>query len=149
MANVDKLSEKQIAHAGVLTLSGTTAQTTNVVDMSGFEALTFALQTGAVTDAGTASGFTVKMQESDTTVGADFTDVATGGAVNGATSLTVTSDDDDNVAVGLLGYIGIKRYVRLHAVGTTGTNAVISAVAIKECARYAPPTAAAANIAAS
>jgi hypothetical protein len=149
MANVDKLSDKQVSQAGVLTLSGTTAQTTNLTDMDGFEALTFVLQTGTVADAGTASGFTIKLQESDTTVDGDFTDVAAAGAVNGTTSITVTSDTDDNVPLGMLGYIGIKRYVRLSAVGTTGTDATFAAVGVKECARYAPPTATQTNVAAT
>lgn len=149
MANKDKLTEKQVAHGLSATLSGTTPANGNIIDLSGFDAVTLAIQTGAVTDAGAAAGFSVKLQHSDTTAGADFADCVAADMVNGALTVSVTDDDDDSVAVGMLGYIGIKRYVRLVATGTTGTNAVVNAVAIKECGRYAPVVAAAANIAAT
>jgi hypothetical protein len=117
--------------------------------MSGFDAMTVAIQTGAVTDAGAAAGFSAKLQHSDTTADADFADCVAADMVGGALTVSVTSDDDDSVAVGMLGYIGIKRYVRLVATGTTGTDAVINALAIKECGRYAPVDQAAANITAT
>jgi hypothetical protein len=64
-------------------------------------------------------------------------------------NLAVTSDTDDDVPVGKIGYIGTKRYVRCVATGTTGTDAVINGIAIKEAARYEPVVAKAANIAAT
>jgi hypothetical protein len=149
MANKDKMTEKQIAHGISATLSGATPATGNIVDMSGFNAVTFAVQTGAVTDAGAAAGFSIKLQHSATTADADFADCATADMVGGTASLSVTSDSDDNVAVGMLGYIGIKRYVRAVATGTTGTNAVVNAVAVKECGHYAPSDQAATNVAAT
>ena len=149
MANMDKLTEKQVAHGVSATLSGTTPATGNIVDMDGFDSLTYALQTGAVTDAGTSAGFTMKLQHSETTTGADFADCVAADMVGGVLTLAVTDDADDSVAVGMLGYIGTKRYVRAVVTGTTGTDAVVNAVAIKECGRYAPVAQAAANIAAA
>ena len=147
MAQEDKRTEKQLALAISATLSGTTASNGNVVDMDGFEAVTFCFATGTVTAAGTA-GFTIKLQHSDTVVGTDFADVTLASDQLGA-NLTVTSNDDDNVPVGMIGYVGNKRYVRCVATGTTNTNAVINGVAVKECARYEPPVTVAANIAAT
>lgn len=148
MAQKDKRTEKQLALAISATLSGVTPSTGNVIDMDGFDAVTFAFATGAVTDAGTVDGFTIKLQHSDTTAGADFADVTVATDQLGA-NLAVTADGDDTVPVGMIGYVGAKRYVRCVATGTTGTNAVLNGVAIKECSRYEPPAETAANIAAT
>lgn len=109
------------------TLSGTTAAEGDLIDLQGWGAVTISVSTGTVTDAGTASGFAFEVQESDTTADADFTAVADGDLIGAESDLTVTSDDDDNVFVGSIGYRGEKRYVRLVATGTTGTNAVVAA----------------------
>lgn len=144
----DIKTDTVIAHGLSATLSGTTPATGNIVDLADAEGAMLVLQTGTVTDAGTASGFTTKLQESDTTADADFTDVAAAD-LNG-TELAVTDDADDSVAVGVIGYIGNKRYVRAVATGTTGTNAVINGTWVLQKLRYAPAaTQAAANIAAT
>jgi len=67
----------------------------------------------------------MKLQDSDTLVGASFTDVAAAQVLNGPT-VTVTSDTDDDLTAGVVGYLGSKRYVRAVFTGTTGTNAVVS-----------------------
>jgi len=46
--------------------------------------------------------------------------------------LTVTSDDDDNRMIGAIGYVGGKRYVRIVATGTTGTDAAVTVHARKD-----------------
>jgi hypothetical protein len=46
-------------------------------------------------------------------------------------TMTVTADGDDDKMIGSIGYRGSKRYVRLVATGTTGTNAVVNCHAIK------------------
>lgn len=148
MAQEDKRTEKQLALAISATLSGTTPSAGNIIDMDGFEAVTFCFATGAVTDAGDAAGFTIKLQHSDSTAAADFADVTVATDQLGA-NLQVTSDTDDGVPVGMIGYVGSKRYVRAVATGTSGTNAVLNGVAVKECARYEPPAETAANIAAT
>lgn len=123
-----------VVRMGGATLSGTTPSNTSLVDMQGYEALTVLLTTGTVTDAGTAAGFTMKLQHSDTTVAGDFVDCAAAEIIPtsaGATTLTVTSDDDDDKAIGTIGYRGNKRYVRAVVTGTTGTNAVYVAFGIR------------------
>ena len=132
----DMKSDLQLVRMGGATLSGTTAANTSLIDMQGFQALTVALTTGTVTDAGTAEGFTLKLQHSDTTVGTDFVDCATSDVIGA--NLTVTSDDDDDKAIGTIGYRGNKRYVRAVITGTTGTNAVVVVLGIKERAGVRP-----------
>jgi len=146
MALYDLKSDLTLAVGINATLSGTTPAAGNIVDLQGYAAVTFAFFTGAVTDAGTAAGFTIKLQESDTTAAADFADVA---AADHTGDLTVTSDDDDVAPVGMIGYTGQKRYVRAVVTGTSGTNAVISGAAILGKADYGPADDIAANIAAT
>lgn len=119
---------------GGATLSGTTPSNTSLVDMQGFEALTVLLTTGTVTDAGTASGFTLKLQHSDTTVAGDFVDCTSDHIIPtsaGAITLTVTADTDDDKAIGTIGYRGGKRYVRAVVTGTTLTDAAYVAWGVR------------------
>lgn len=131
MAKFDERNNKEFALGLSDTLSGTTASEGNIIDMQGFESLTYVAYTGIVTDAGTASGFSFEVQESDTTADADFTAVADADLLGSEADLTVTSDDADEQLIGSIGYIGSKRYVRIVATGTTGTDAVVVVAAIK------------------
>lgn len=131
MAKFDQRNGKEQALGMAATLSGTTTSDGNIIDMQGWEALTFYVQTGTVTDAGTASGFSFEVQESDDTADANFTAVADADLIGSESDLTVTDDADDNKAVGSIGYRGEKRYVRMTATGTTGTDAVVAVVAVK------------------
>lgn len=128
MAKFDTLNDASRVLLGKLTLSGTSTVTTSLVDMQGFDALDIEVICATVTDAGTTAGFTVKLQEADVTAAASFTDVATADGVNGAVSVTVTSDAADDSIAGVLGYIGGKRYVRASATGTTLSDAVVYVV---------------------
>lgn len=145
----DMRSETTVTFGISATLSGTTAAKGNIADLAEYSAATFLFQTGAVTDAGTASGFSVEIQESDTTADADFTAVADADLVGLESALTVTSDGDDSVAVGSLGYVGTRRYVRAVVTGTTGTDAVVNGIWALQCGRYGPQGDAAANVAAT
>jgi len=120
----DILSDMNLTRGANQTLAGVTPNPSAAVDMKGWAALTAYLETGVVTDAGTASGFTMKLQHSDTLVGTDFADVPSdqvkvGGSVN------VTDDADDTIVSGGIGYFGGKRYVRAVFTGTTDTDAVV------------------------
>lgn len=132
MAKYDMKSDTQVAVGLIATLSGTTPAKGNIIDTSGFEAVTFAVMNGTVTDAGTASGFSYEVQESDTTADAAFTAVADADLVGLESALTVTLDTADGVAVGSIGYVGAKRYCRIVATGTTGTDAAVAVAAIKQ-----------------
>jgi hypothetical protein len=119
MAKFDCRNGREYGLALSATLSGTTKAEGDWIDMQGFQGLTFTVSTGTVTDAGTSSGFSFQVEEDADLVGLE-------------SDLTVTSDTDDNVFVGTIGYTGEKRYVRMTAVGTTGTNAVVACHAVKE-----------------
>ncbi len=149
MSKKDHLSGKALATGGVATLSGTTAFESNIVDVSACFALTAMLITGTITDAGTASGFTMKLQESDDTADANFTDVAAVDMVNETQTLTVTADDDDDKPIGMLGYLGTSRYVRAVVTGTTGTNATVAVTFVREGLSWEPPASVDTNIAAT
>ncbi len=145
----DMRSDTTVAFGISATLSGTTPAPGNIVDVADYQHATFAFQTGVVTDAGDATGFTVQIQESDTTAAVDFTAVADADLIGLETELTVTSDAADGVAIGCLGYRGNKRYVRAVVTGSTGTNAVVNGMWVLQGPRYAPKGNAAANIAAT
>lgn len=113
------------------TLSGTTKASGDWIDMQGFNSLTFTVSTGTVTDAGTASGFAFQVEESDTTADGDATAVADADLIGTEAALTVTDDGADDDFIGTIGYTGSKRYVRMTATGTTGTDAVVASHAIK------------------
>lgn len=132
MAKFDMRNNAEYGLALSATLSGTTPSAGDWIDMQGWEGLTFTVSTGAVTDAGTASGFAFEVQESDTTVAADATAVADADLIGLESALTVTDDGDDNVFVGSIGYRGGKRYVRIVATGTTGTDAAVTVHARKD-----------------
>jgi len=132
MAKFDMRNNAEFGLALSATLSGTTPSAGDWIDMQGWEALTFGVSTGTVTDAGTASGFSFEVQESDTTAASDATAVADADLIGLESALTVTDDADDNTFVGTIGYRGGKRYVRIVATGTTGTDAAVSVHARKD-----------------
>lgn len=127
MAKFDILSDLNFTLGAVQTLSGVTPNNSALIDTRGFEGLSVVLQTGTVTDAGTASGFTLKLQHSDTTVAGDFVDVTAADLLpaGGTTTITVTTDAANNLLAGAIGYTGNRRYVRSVTTGTSGTNATM------------------------
>ena len=137
----DNISNTQSVLLGHASLSGVTPLASGWFDAQDFNALAIEVQTGAVTDAGTAAGFTGTMQHSDTTAAADAADITAAESTDGATiSVTVTSDSDDNIIAGVIGYNGGKRYVRINYVGTTGTDAIVRTLARGGKPSIAPTT---------
>lgn len=132
MAKFDMRNNAEYGVALSDTLSGTAASAGDWMDMQGWEALTFSVSTGTVTDAGTASGFSFEVQESDTTAASDAEAVADDDLIGTEAALTVTDDTADDVFVGTIGYRGGKRYVRIVATGTTGTDAAVTVHARKD-----------------
>ena len=132
MAKFDMRNNAEMGLALSATLSGATPAAGDWIDMQGWEALTFSVSTGTVTDAGTASGFAFEVQESDTTAAADATAVADADLIGAESDLTVTADTDDDTFVGTIGYRGEKRYVRIVATGTSGTDAAVTVHARKD-----------------
>lgn len=132
MTQFDMRNNAEYGLALSATLSGTTKAEGNWIDMQGWEAVTFSVSTGTVTDAGTEAGFSFQVEESDTTADSAATAVADADLIGLESALTVTADTDDDKLIGTIGYRGSKRYVRMTAVGTTGTNAVVSCHARKD-----------------
>jgi hypothetical protein len=131
MAKFDITNGAERGLALSATLAGVTPAAGAWIDMQGFEAVNFGVSTGTVTDAGDAGGFAFEVQESDTTAAADATAVADADLVGTEAALTVTLDTADNDYIGDIGYIGQKRYVRIVATGTTGTDAYVAVHAEK------------------
>jgi hypothetical protein len=126
----DMLSNKQVVLLGTVTLSGTTPGATSWVDTREFDAVTLILATDTVTDAGATAGFTFTVQHSDLTTASSAAAIVAADSVDGAISLSVTADADDNKVIGGIGYIGSKRYVRMNGVGTAGTDATVKVYGI-------------------
>lgn len=126
----DMLNNKQVVHLGTVAISGTTPATSDYVDLRGFDACTIAVLNGTITDAGTASGYTVTFQESADTTSAGAGTVGVTDEVDGNVTLTETSDTNDDITLGGFGYKGNVRYVGVTVTGTTGSSAEIHVVAI-------------------
>lgn len=98
--------------------TGNTAVLGTAIDRQGFNSVEFVATLGTITTSGTA--YAVEVQESDTTTSGDFTKVADvdllGDAVAFADSEIGTSKK--------IGYVGIKRYVRVKVTpaGNTGES---------------------------
>lgn len=95
----------------------------SAIDLNGFDSALFVINTGAIVGAGL---FGVKLQESDTTTEADFTDVASAdqlGTVPAALAANATYR---------IGYIGSKRkrYVRAVVTKVGGTSVALGIVAV-------------------
>lgn len=136
----DMISNTQSVHLGNVTVSGTTPATSAYVDLQGYDAATIMVVANTVTDAGTAAGFTVTLQESADTTAAAASTVATTDTVNGANTIAVTSDSADNTVAGGFGYVGNERYVGITVTGTTGSDADISIIAELGKPHKAPTT---------
>jgi len=129
----DLISNVQLIRGAVQTLAGTTANNSALIDRRGFSALTIYAETGTVTDAGTAAGFTMKLQHSDSTLGTSFVDVPDDELLKnsgGTKTVTVLNDTDDDILAGGVGYAGIKRYVRAVFTGATLTDAKVQILAV-------------------
>lgn len=103
--------------------------TSAALDLQGFNSAMLLVNTGAIVGAG---DFSAKLQESDTTVGADFTDVAAKD-LNGALPATLIADTPYK-----LGYKGAKRYLRVVITKNGGTSIAAGAVLVKGSAASAP-----------
>jgi hypothetical protein len=118
----DNISNTQYVNLGTLTLNGTATVLSGYLDLRGFDAASIVMVNNTITDAGTAAGFTMTLQDSaDTTGAAAATATET---VNGGT-ITVTADGDDDVVAGSVGYAGNARYIGAAVTGTTGSAGTV------------------------
>lgn len=115
--------------------AGTTALVSEIVDRQGYGALEFIIATGSIGDADAT--FTVLLEEGDAANLSDAAAVADADLL-GTEALAAFQFDDDN-EVRKLGYIGIKRYLRLTITPVANASAaLISAVAVLGCPEVSP-----------
>ncbi len=146
----DMISNMQLVRGALQTLSGTTPSASALIDRRDFSSLTVYLETNTVTDAGDATGFTMKLQHSDTVVGTSFVDVPDLELMpnsSGGRTVTVTADTNDDVLVNGVGYLGSKRYVRAVCTGSTGTIAIVQILAVLAKPHRAPTATVGATVA--
>lgn len=130
MPQRDLKNNIQVVHLGSLTLSGTTPAATAWVDTRGFDSCTFVQINGVITDAGTTAGFAATVEDSNDTAASGAVVVADEELIGLESALIVTSDTADDVVSGIIGYKGAKRYCRLAYLGTTGTDGIVTVIAI-------------------
>jgi len=114
-----------------------------LLDLAGFESAVIGFQIGAITGVDGSNYLTPKLQESNTTVDGDFTDVAAAD-IEGAFSVINSTSLDQVIQV--VGYKGTKRYVRLFLdyTGTAITAGIVGVFGVVSDARREPVTAPAA-----
>lgn len=103
--------------------------TSAAIDLLGFGSAAVVINTGAIVSAG---DFTAKLQESDTTTGADFADVDADDLVGGFPA-SLTAD-----AVVKVSYVGNKRYLRTILTKNGGTSIAAGVVVVKSHAHSRP-----------
>lgn len=95
-----------------------------ILDLAGFDGALIAVAMGTFTGVDTDSKVLPVLQESDTTTGTDFADVAAGN-IHGAFSVVDATTKDNTTQV--VGYKGKKRYIRVNLDFTTGTGGISAA----------------------
>lgn len=108
-----------------------------IIDTRGFNALTFVVQLATVTTADSSNYFTLTLQHGDDS---GLSDAATVTAATGllGSNLVINDATTQSDFVGMMGYAGNKRYVRLVATETGTASAAFSAVAVQELPHVAP-----------
>lgn len=120
--------KNHIAVAQTLVPAARTATATgSAVDLAGFDAAAVVISTGAVTD----GSFSIEVQESDAS-GSGYTAVATAD-LDGTEPATLTAN-----TVTVLGYHGIKRYIRAVATDAGPGDAVFEVAVIRGNGRVKP-----------
>lgn len=112
-----------------VSVSDTTAQVSQIIDMQGMKSLVFAIATGSIADADAT--FTVLVEHGDVSNLSDAAAVADD-MLNGTEVLAAFQFDDDNECR-KIGYRGDKRYVRLTITPVANASAaLLSAIAVLE-----------------
>lgn len=108
-----------------------------IIDTAGFDGLTFIVQLATVTTADSSNYFTITLQHGDD---ASLSDAATVTATTGLLGSNLVINDTTPLLnhIGLMGYAGGKRYVRLVATETGTASAAFSAVAVQGLPTIAP-----------
>ena len=124
---------------------------TNILDTRGFERAALSVAVGDCTGLDADSTLELILQESDTTTGTDFTNVAVVDMIRSTTGLSSTSTaglfgtlnlNTEDQAIYRVEYLGTKRYIRANLDFTTGTGGItaapVSVTGFLASARHAP-----------
>ena len=132
----DSLNQTKVTSAFDYASRTATANGTNIIDMQGYDSCVFVIQLATVTTADGSNLFTFTIQAGDDSGLSD------GATVTAATGLLgsnlVVNDTAQSNKVGLMGYVGGKRYARLVATETGTASAAFSAVAVQGMPHVAP-----------
>lgn len=132
----DSLNQTKVTSAFDYASRTATANGTNIIDMQGYDSCVFVIQLATVTTADASNLFTFTIQAGDDSGLSD------GATVTAATGLLgsnlVVNDTTLSNKVGLMGYVGGKRYARLVATETGTASAAFSAVAVQGMPHVAP-----------
>lgn len=132
----DALNSTKVTSAFDYAARTATANGTNIIDMQGFGACTFVIQVAGVTTADDSNYFTFTLQAGDDS---GLSDGATVTAATGliGTNQVIDATSDAN-KVGMMGYCGGKRYVRLVATETGTASAAFSATCVQQLPAVEP-----------
>jgi hypothetical protein len=101
----------------------------NIIDMQGYQALTFIFQAGTITD-GT---YTPKVEHGENSGLSDAAEVADSQLIGTEAAALLDASNE----ITKLGYVGYKRYVRASIVSaSTSSGGFVGAVAIRSSARH-------------
>lgn len=110
-----------------VSVSDNTAQVGQIIDMLGYNSLTFVIATGSIADADAT--FAVLVEDGDNSGLSDAAAVTDANLIGTETLAGFQFDDDDETRK--IGYIGSKRYVRLTITpAANAAAALFSAVAV-------------------
>lgn len=133
----DSLNQTKVTSAFNYASNTATANGTNIIDMQGYDSCVFVVQLATVTTADASNYFTFTLQAGDAS---DLSDGATVTAATGLLGSNLVVNDTTGLSnkVGLMGYAGGKRYVRMVATETGTASAAFSAVAVQGMPHVAP-----------
>lgn len=114
------------------TISSDTTTEGEIIDMRGFDAIEWYIQSGTIT----AGTITPVLEHGDVANLSDKADVPDTDLTNTEASAAFAATDDDTVK--RIGYIGGKRYARLKLTTADSANLVVGATAIKALPSNAP-----------
>lgn len=132
----DQINSKKVSKAFAYA-SRTASANGEIIDTRGFGALTFVIQLATVTTADSSNYFTFTLEAGDDS---GLSDKATVTAATGllGSNLVVNDATTQSDFIGMMAYVGGKRYVRLVATETGTASAAFSAVAVQELADVQP-----------
>lgn len=132
----DNLNNAKVSKAFAYA-SRTASANGEIIDTRGFDSLTFLIQLATVTTADATNFFTFTLQHGDDS---GLSDAATVTAATGllGSNLVVNDSTTQSDMIGMMGYAGVKRYVRLVATETLTASAAFSAVAVQGLPHVAP-----------